>query len=75
MRKKFKPDEREAFKPGTPVEWRYGGYWHRGTVRGEIVRIDGWDEVWVENHDKTARISPGQRIDASPTFIRLPVTE
>lgn len=73
MRTKFKLAEREAFTIGTAVEWRNGGHWHPGTVRGEFRTSDsGWQSIAVENHDTTKTIHKGQIIHASPTYIRLP---
>lgn len=73
MRTRFKPAEIAAYTPGTDVEWRNGGHWHRGTIRGEVQASDsGWQSIAVENHDTTKTIHKGQFIHAGPTYIRLP---
>lgn len=72
MRKRFKPAEREAFAAGTAVEWRNVTQWHPGTVTGPLVKADGWEHIPVRNEASTRTVSAGQRIECSPTFIRLP---
>ena len=73
MRTKFKAAEREAFTPGTKVEWRNGSHWHPGTVKGEVqVGASGWQSIEVENHATTRTCHKGQVIHAGPTYIRLP---
>jgi hypothetical protein len=76
MRKRFTKQEREAFTPGTAVEWRNGGHWHPGTVTGEITTGDGWQSVCVVHRGATTRtVSYGARIHGGPTFVRMPESE
>jgi hypothetical protein len=77
MRKRFTRDEKAAFlTPGTDVEWRNGSHWHPGTIMNLGLRVsDGWQCIPLINHADTRTVSPGQRIDAGPTFIRLPRKE
>lgn len=72
MRKRFTPQERADFTPGTRVEWRNGRHWHPGTVVGPLVTDDGWQSIYVVNHVTTRTVKAGARIDADPTSIRLP---
>lgn len=76
MRTKFKPEEIEAYTPGTAVEWRNGAHWHPGTVRAGVgSEVDGWQSVMVENHATTKTVHKGQAICAGPTYIRLPADD
>jgi hypothetical protein len=71
MRKRFTKPEREAFTPGTAVEWLNGSHWRPARVTGAITRQDGWDSVVCAYAGPDTRtIGHGQRIDPGPGHVR-----
>jgi hypothetical protein len=75
-RKRFNRQEREAFTPGTAIEWRNGSHWHPGQITGPITTdVDTWQCVPLEHTGRnTATVSYGNHITASPGTVRLPAT-
>jgi hypothetical protein len=74
-RQRFKPAEREAFKPGTRIEWLHGSHWQPGEITGEM-KIDpvlGSPYYPCVHKGKTTRtISHGAFLWGTPGGIRLP---
>jgi hypothetical protein len=71
-RMRFTKPEREAFTPGTRVEWQNGSRWKPARVTGEITRQDGWDSVQCRYEGPGTRtIGHGARVDPGPGHVRL----
>jgi hypothetical protein len=74
-RTRFTKNEREAFTPGTAIEWRNGAHWHPGVIAGDIYTSNGWQYVPVTHRGRTtATVATGQCVTNRPATVRLPVS-
>ena len=76
VRQRFKPAEREAFKPGTRVEWLNGSHWQPAEITGPMkhCEITGRPYYPMVHKGKTTRtISHGATLTGSPGRVRLPL--
>jgi|HubBroStandDraft_6_1064221.scaffolds.fasta_scaffold2140392_1 hypothetical protein len=73
VRRRFTKAEREAFTPGTSIEWLDSTRWKAGTVKAAI-KLDGLGDecLPVTNTTGSRTISAGQYVEVSPKHARLP---
>ena len=80
-RLRFTPQEREAFTPGTEVQWLNATTWKRGVIEGPIDADMGagadqrQQVIPVRNHDGGLFVKVGEVLNILPKHVRLYVSK